>query len=382
MLKNLMIFVSVIMLLSNPAYSQETKKTLTAQALLLYQQGNFEKAIEAAEKVVAMEKAAQPPDALSYVNSLVNAARMKQGYIVELQNKLDGENLAARDRIELYEKNSRTAAETEMLLRQVLELNESGGRAQTAQTADVKSELATLVQKYTPIAAKPSIQSSRARIDEAEKLLTESLALNEQIRGKTSEQTLAVVLQTADFYAQYVNFEKALPFYERYIGATENKGVKIYPELPSALRSYASILYAGFQDRESAEVIGKLEALTQNKESSFREFNFHLRSKDSVAHASETSRTLSIENESFRQRQKLLNQTLTGSRRESPTKLVRVRVRVVVDENGRVIEAVADNQDKKLRSRAEQTVSKWLIRPFSYKGAAQKLRGILVYTEL
>lgn len=382
MLKNLTIFALAILLLYNPAFSQETKKALTEKALMLYQQGKFEKAIEAAEQVIELEKANQFQDTLSYANSLINAARMKEGYIIELQNKAENKNLIARDKFELYEKISQIASELETLLRQALQLNETGGRAQSAQTADVKSELAMLVQKYNPT-TKPSIESARGRIDEAEKLLTESLLLNEQVRGNDDDKTLSVVLQTGDFYLRYVNFEKALPFYERYIQTTEKKGGKNYPELMNALRSYASILFTGFQDKESADVIKKLEEITQKKEEAkFNNFNFQLRSKDAVAYASQIVQSFRTEDENFRKRLKLVGKTLTGSNLELSPKLVRVQVKVVIDENGKVVEAVADDKDKKNRARAEQEVSKWFVRPFSYNGVKHKMRGVLTYLEI
>ena len=59
MLKNLTFFTLAILLFSNQAFSQETKKVLTEKALMLYQQGKFEKAIEAAERVVKLEEANQ-----------------------------------------------------------------------------------------------------------------------------------------------------------------------------------------------------------------------------------------------------------------------------------------------------------------------------------
>lgn len=364
MLKNLAIFVLAILLFSNQAFAQETKKTLTDKALILYEQGKFESAIETAEKVVKMEKAEQSSDTLSYAVSIINVARMKQGYLLALQNKLDDKNLAVRDKIEIYKKNAQIAEDIETLLRQVLKLNESGGRAQTGQTADVKSELAMLVQRYNP-AVKPSIENSRGRIDDAENLLTESLALNEQVRGKDADQTLAVVLQTGEFYKRYVNFEKALPFYERYIQTTEKKGIKNYPDLVNALQSYASILHAGYQDNETADTIKKIEGITQKKQDvKYDDFNFKLRSKDAIAHSSRISQRLPAKN---------LN---------SSVKVVSVPVKVVIDENGKVIEAIADDNDKKLSVKAEQEVSKWTVRPFSYNGVTHKMRGILVYSEI
>lgn len=363
MLKNLTILALAILLLCSPAFSQETTKALTDKALLLYQQGKYEKAIEAAEQVVELEKSNKSQNTISYTNSLINAARMKQGYIIDLQNKADNKNLAVRERIELSEKSSQIAAEVETLLRRALQLNESGGRAQTAQTADVKSELAMLVHKYNPT-AKPSVESSRGRIDEAEKLLIESVSLNEQVRGKDDDKTLSVVLQAGDFYLRYVNFEKALPFYERYVQTTEKKGAENYPELINALRSYAAILHASFQEKESADAIAKLEAMTQKKEpAKFGDFSLNLRSKDAVAYSSR------------------IGQFFRGNFKPA-LRVSRVAVKIIVDEDGKIIEAAADEKDEKLRVRAEQEVSKWIVRPFSYNGATRKIRGTLTYTEL
>lgn len=385
MFKKFTIFFIAILSFYNPALSQEeTSKSLTEKAFVLYEQGKFEKAIEMAEKAVELEKGTQSSNTVAYANGLVNAARMKQGYIIELQNKADNKNLFVREKIELYEKISQIASGTETLLRQAIQLNETGGRAQTAQTADVKSELAMLVQKFNP-AAQPSIASVRGRIDDAEKLLAESLSVNEQIRGKDDDKTLAVVLQTGDFYLRYVNFEKAMPFYERYIATTEKKGSKNYPELPNALRSYASILLASFHDEQSAEVLRKLEEITQRKEpSKLNDFNFQARSKDAVAHSSQVAESFRSEDEDFKKKLKLQGKTATRSNLELSPKMDRVLVKVVIDENGKIVEAVADDKevDKKLRARAEQEVSKWFVRPFSYNGKTHKMRGVLSYLEI
>ncbi|CAN5722953.1 hypothetical protein BH24ACI2_BH24ACI2_11920 [soil metagenome] len=382
MLKKLVISTISILLFFSLVFSQNTKRDLTEKAYTLYQQGKFEKAIETAEKVVELEKSTQSKDTVSYVNALVNLARMKRGYIIELQNKVGEKNMFASERVELYKKISQIASETETLLRQALQLNETGGKAETAQTADIKSELALLLQNYNPTAA-PTVESSRRRIDEAEKLLAESLLINEQVRGKEDDKTLFVVLQTGDFYLKYVNFEKALPYYERYIQTTENTHGKNYPELINALRPYASILFTTFQDKESADIVKRIEQITQKKEESKSDnLNFHLRSKDSVAFAVRVVQSFRSDTEGFRNKLKAEGRTLNRNNIDSSPKSIRVPVKVVIDENGKVIEAIADSKDERLRVRAEQEVSKWSVRPFSYNGVTRKMRGYLTYLEV
>ncbi len=372
MLKTSAIALSIILLFFSPAYSQETKEDFTKKAYDFYQQGKFEKAVESAEKVVKLEKSSKSQGSVSYINALVNLARIKQGFLVDLQNKFGDKNIIARESIEIIKKISQIAGETEKHLREIIQINESDGRAQTAQTADVKSELASLVQKYNPTTV-PSVESSRGRIDEAEKLLAESLLINEQIRGNEDNKTLAVVLQSGDFYLKYVNFEKALPFYERYIETTEKKHGVNPPELADALRSYSSIMFTTFQDKKATDALEKIERITQKKELKPELKYLNLRSRDAVAFSVSIS-------ESSSNRRNLVAASRANS--VSKTNTIRVPVKVVVDENGKVVEATADSKDEKLRARAEQEVAKWSVRPFSYQGAAQKMRGYLTYVEV
>lgn len=372
MLKTSAIFLLMILLLFSQAYSQETKEDLTKKAYDFYQQGKFEKAVESAEKVVKLEKSSLSKDSVSYINALVNLARIKQGFLIDLQNKVGDKNIIAREKIEIIKKISQAAGETEKHLREIIRISESDGRAQTAQTADVKSELASLVQKYNPTTV-PSVESSRGRIDEAEKLLAESLLINEQTGGKENDKTLAVVLQSGDFYLRYVNFEKALPFYERYIETTEKKHGVNSPELIDALRAYSSIMFTTFQDKKAADALEKIELITQKKEATPELKYLNLRSKDAVAFSVSVS-------ESSSSKRNLI--AASGTNVASRPKIIRVPVKVVVDENGKVIETTADSKDEKLRARAEQEIAKWSVRPFSYQGTAQKMRGYLTYLEV
>ena len=333
------------------------QKVLTEKAYVLFQQGKLDDAIKIAEKVVKLEKNSNQTDTSSYVNALTNLARMNGASFLLLKNKLASGKIPPSEREAARKKISENAKAAEEYFREALQLNDSGGRKQTAQTADVKSDLAWLVYNYIPTDDKPSVANTRARIDEAEKLFIEAVALNEKIRGTEADETLLVVLSAGNFYLNYHNFEKSLPYYERYIQTNEKTHGKNYPNLVNALRPYAKILFATFQDQESAAAVKRIEEITEKKEDLPKDdLSFYLRSKDSVAFTVQKIMTIG-------------------------KKFERISVQVVVDENGKVVEAVAETKDKKLREKAEQEISKWTVRPFSYNNVTRKMRGYLYYLE-
>ncbi|HXG83738.1 MAG TPA: tetratricopeptide repeat protein [Pyrinomonadaceae bacterium] len=339
------------------AASANEKKALTAKAYNLFQKGRFDDAIDTAEKVVKLEKNSNQTDTSFYVNALLNLARIRRENYSVLKNKFRDRNLTVTERIELSKKLTENGEEAEKLFREAARLNESGGRGQTAQTADIKSDLAWLIYNYFQVEGKPSIDKSRSRIDEAEGLFLESLALNEQIRGRDADETLFVALGAGNFYFHYHNYEKALPFYERYIETAGRKHGKNYAGLVNALRPRAKILRATFQEPESAADLIKIEEITGQKENLPKDdLILHLRSKDSVAYGAKNAAFIKRDAE-------------------------RVPVKVTADENGKIIEAVAETKNEKLREKAEREILSWTVRPFSYNGTPRKIRGYLIYTE-
>lgn len=220
--------ISAMLILSTAGFvfSQNSSKDLTDQAFADYQQGKFEKAAAAAEKVVKLEKSNRSNNSVSYVNALANLARINQGYLVELQTKVVNKSVAGSERFELHKKIAGIASDIEKILREIIQINEKDGRAQTVQTADVKVELASLVQNYN---SNPVRQSSREKIDEAEKLLSEALSTSEQVRGKDDGKTMTIVLLTGDFYKKYVNFEKFCLFTKDILKQPKKSKAKTLP---------------------------------------------------------------------------------------------------------------------------------------------------------
>jgi hypothetical protein len=56
-------------------------------------------------------------------------------------------------------------------------------------------------------------------------------------------------------------------------------------------------------------------------------------------------------------------------------------VKVLVDENGKVIAAKSLSKNKNVTERAESAVMKWKFKVFVYKGKPRRLRGIVLYKD-
>jgi hypothetical protein len=375
--------LSLLFIFTTTLYSQNSstqKKELTEKVNTLYQQGKLAEAIKIAESLVKLEK--DSTDTVSHVNALINLARLKRAYYVALQNRLAQNQVDPTERRETSETADKNAGDAEALFREALQLNETSGKGETTQTADIKSDLAWLVYHHISSETK-TIEKSRSRIDEAEKLFLDSIALNEQTRGKDDDATLSVVRDTGDFYYYYVNFEKALPFYERYIQTSGQKGGPSHPDLVPALRPYANILFTTFQDGEATAVIKRIETITQRKEGlPAGNLNLHLRSKDSVAFGAALFQRFNKESEELRNKLKAEGKTLDRNNISAMPRMIIVPVRVEVDETGKITQAAAQTNDPALRVKAESEIAKWSVRPFSYNGTTRKMRGILSYREI
>lgn len=380
MSKNLFSLI-LVLVFTFPLFSQdsnlaEKRKELSVKIETSLQAGKLDDAIESAEKLVKLEESAKSADTRSYTNALLNLARMKRDVFLILRERVRNRNIEPRDISAANEKSRSNAKESDALYRQALQLNEQGGRAETPQTADIKGELGWLLYNYI---------GSKQSIDDSEKFFLESIALNEKVRGKDADQTLFVILKTGDFYNEMDNYEKSLPFYERYIQTNEKTHSKDYPNLVNALRPMAKILFITFQEQESQAIVKRIEELTQKSEKMpTADADLHLRTKESVAMTMKLIPIYQEEMKYFRAMLKSQDRTLTSNNISMISKLKVAAVNVVADEDGKIIEAVADDKvkDKKLAKRAEETISKWIVRPFSYNGAKHKIRGVLRYLEL
>jgi len=357
--------------------AKSEKKELTDKIFALYQKGDLEAAVGLGEKLVKMEKKSDDP--VSYVNALVNLARIKRVYFIALQNQLRGGKLSVSELKAAGEKAARNADEAEELFREALEINEKTGKEKTAQTAAIKKDLAWLITNHV-YSGKKTVEKSRGRIDEAEKLLLDAVGTSEQASGAESDETLFIVLDAGDFYYRYANFEKSLPFYERFLQAYGQKHGANHADLVSALRPYAAILFATYQEQSAAAAIQRIEEITKSREPAPNgEIDLHLRSKDSVAFSAPVIMEQNERAETFRNRLRAENRTLNSNNISQLSQMINVPVLVEVDETGKIVKTAAKTNDDKLKNEAEAVVAKWTVRPFSYNGTARKMRGTLIY---
>ncbi len=353
-----LIFTLILTPFAAAQNQEDEAKKLSGKITAAYQKGDWETAVSNGEKLVKLER--NSSDYLSHISALQILAKIEREYYTTLANKLNGGNLSAAEITAAAKKAGKIGDDAEATYREAIALNEKMGETDTQVHADLETDLGWMLIHHT-YSGEKTVDKSRERIDEAEKLLLASIALNEQISGKDSGQTLAVALDAGDFYYKYVNFEKALPYYERFIETDTQKNGANHPDLVRALRPYAAILQTTQQDQKAADAIKKIESVTRKPESAPKaELDFQLRSKDAVAYSS----TL---------------YSGQGKNSSAPSKLIRVPVKIEVDENGKITNATAQTGNKKLAAEAEAVVSKWIVRPFLYQGTARKMRGVLIY---
>lgn len=351
-----------------------SKNELAEKAAQQYQQGKLDEAIKSAEKVVKLEESSNPADLVSFANSLINLARMQRDVYLVLKIGLINGKIEPGKRAAARKKAFENAKQADDNFRRAVMLNEQNGRGETTQTADVTGELAELVYDYI---------GSRQSIDESEKFFLKSLELNEKLRGKNNDKTLAIVLKTGNFYFEMDNYEKALPSYERYIQTGETTYGSQHPNLTDALRPLAAIMVTDFQEKEAADALKRIETITKKPEELPKtDLNFHLRSKNSVEFNSKNALEIREGRQSVMAMLRAQGRTLNRNNISLLPEINRVSVRVLVDVDGRILEAAAESDNEKLRSRAEKEISKWTVRPFIYNGAAHKMRGYLTYSEI
>lgn len=345
------------------------KKTLNEKAFKLFQNGKIDEAIKTATKVLELERRTPDKTSSSLRGVILNVARMHRDNFILLRKQASKRELNPRDRIDLSKRAAANAESAEKLFTEAVEISDIDGISDTAQIADGMSELAWLTHNYYPADNTPTVQEGRSRIDRAETLYLKSLGLSEQ-RGNDADGTSLIVISFGNFYQKYDNYEKAMSLYERYIQSVERQHGKTHADLANALRPFAQILFATFQDEESAAALKRIEEITGRKEDlPLGKLDFHLRSKESVAFhskASELSRNMA---------------KLAAGNSMRRQRTIVVPVRVTVDETGKIEEAKAENEDSGLRKRAEQEIMKWNVRPYSYNGVNRRLRGYLSYRE-
>jgi tetratricopeptide (TPR) repeat protein len=345
----------------------DERQRLMQQISTLYGQAKFDEAISLAEKLLKIERKTGSMENVS--TAVLNLAILRKERFQFNRRKIGSPQIPVREKIELSEKAEKDADEAEKLFREFLETKRGDTKAEMLQTATAQNELAEIIINNLDLpdnvkAPQARTSLARKRIDEAESFFTQALDTREKLLGASDEATLATVANFADFYRQYVNFEKALPFYERFLAAKDK--VKNSTNLVSALRSYASILITTDQEGKAREIVKQIESVS---------------GKIEPLPAADVNLSLRITRTELARLQQMENKGELIERLSKEHKK-RLKVNVVIDETGKIVEAVANFDDEKWKSQFEQSIRQITFRPFVYKGTAQKMRGWVFYAQL
>lgn len=345
---------------------------LNQQIAALFQQGKFDNAIPLAEKVVDIEKKLGK-NSQAHAFALANLALLHKEKVKVLVKSTPP--LGDFDRRGPVREMIESANRAKKLFREALEIHDLSGTQQSVSAATAKSELAWVVYSFNE---GRSVAESRAQIDEAEKLYTESIAIQDRLSATPTDLALRTILDFADFYMRYVNFEKALPLYERYLSSVQAKyGAKSKGLVP-ALRALTEIYFITERDNEASATADRVSAITGKPEAVVPSYPI-------LVLRSQKLEDVKVDNFIPFDLSKDPSSVFSyarGSGSMSPmgrAVMKSLAVNIVVGENGEVVEAKAERPSK-YQQDIEKAARASRFRPFSYNGTPQRLRGTIVYS--
>lgn len=253
------------------------------------------------------------------------------------------------------------------LLTKALEYYEKNGNKPTLELADVKFTLARLIS--TDFDAISTETRAFLTTNEVEKFYTDALDIRAVNLGRAHDVTLNTLSEFANFCVVWARFENAIYLYENYISLLEKKYGPGANLLITPLRRYAAALVSVDMNIEAEKVIERLSKLTGNKEQ-----------------LPEPDQDLAIRGKGYASEKDLaITKSVRFGQRSGVRLMLRAKffkgsykVFVVVDENGNVesAKAVSGKEEKSFKS-IEERISKWKFYPFSYKGVAHKMKGVV-----
>jgi hypothetical protein len=340
---------SLVSVLAQETTQSESQK-ISVQIDTLYKQGKIDEAIGKAEKLVKIEAKTSLTSA-SYADAITTLANLltenlRIGRAKGLPNQSIDRELEAKRRIAWTGENNEIADKAESLFRQALIIYNRPIDDETTQTATIKGQLAWVRFHYQGKRVY-TIDDVRPRIDEIELFYSQAIASHEKLLGKNSDLTLRTYIEFADFYLIYVNFEKALPYFELYQTEIEKKFGTDSKKLLKCLIPIARILIMSERQSEAVEIKKRIDKLSGRNEV-LTSFDLTVRSKDLLA-------------------QHYVGKELKKGRA--------VKVEILVDESGKIVEAIAKTD----KERIESDMLKMTVRPFIYNNIARKMRGYFLY---
>lgn len=348
----------------------DTKKA-NQQIAELFSQGRYEEAIPLAKKVVDSEKKLGDRSP-GYVLALTNLAVLNKEKAVSLGKQRSSAD--SGQRLKAYAEMPGAADSAKKLFREVIDIYKSNNAGDTPAAAVAKSELAWLTYNFI---SERTVELGRTQVDEAEKLYTMSIASWDRSSPVTTDLLLHTILDFADFYVRFVNFEKALPLYERYMSAVEAKYGPKSKALVPVLRAMSEIFFITDREADAKAATERISAITGKPESVTPSYPVLVFRAKKIANAKPFG---FFPIDLFNGVSGLFSD-IPGASVLPPSgkaKIISVPVTILVGENGAVIEATAD-EPSKYQKEIEEAAMRSKFRPFVYKGETRKLRGSMVF---
>lgn len=289
------------------------------------------------------------------------------------------------------------------LLGKAIEIYEQELRAENLHLATAKFELAQFYEKYNPPAKGSSgWEAHLKKLSEIQELYSQSLALREKMLEKNDDLILINTYYLANSYLQSADFEKALPYYEKYILEVQEKYGKKSVDLLPALRSSAAIWRMIGRDEIVEKISGQISEITNEKEDLSQEFlPLSARSKsfkynginnilgqfssskpygitgDGRVAAADIDSTNSIRGRPQSQTPNFSFIVPGGNSKFKPAKVIKTFI--TIDTEGNVSDAAAETDDSDIKEKVEKEVKKWEFKPFVYKGKMLEMKGVIYY---
>jgi tetratricopeptide (TPR) repeat protein len=281
-------------------------------------------------------------------------------------------------------KLKKRAEGAEKNFRAALAIYQSRSQYDSLDAAAVKNELAWILSSQV---AESTTENSRARIDEAERLYFEALGVREKLAGADSDLTLSSVLVFGDFYTHWVNFEKAMPLYERYVAAIEKNYGSSAKALVPGLRGLIQILVITMQDELARQMAKRITSITGRDEplpTIYPQLGLRSRTagKAKLPDFKNADRGELFPTKSGARGMSQTDDSLRGAgQMDVPVfRFRQIVLEIVVDEEGNVMEVRNRDSNVKVDRALEEEARTWKFRPFVYKGVARKMRGAISYS--
>ena len=377
MLKQKLLLLVLLALFSNlKGFSQEkiqdTKND--SQEVIVQRIKKLDAAVKEAEKIATIRKNANSLS-ISYAVSLEKLSHLQKERLIYLRKQDTNFLLKNNKRQELYEASREAAIKYENTLREALDVYSKFNNGESLAAATLKIELALLTD-ILPIGF-PSEEKQKELFAEREKLFTQALEIQEKLSGNESDITLNTILLLGNFYLKYVEFEKALELYERYLNIGEKKYGINNRNLVPALRGIGIILAKTDREAEADNIALRVSSITGKAEKYFAS-NVNL-----IGRATKIQKLFYAE--LFISDPVNDNGLTSLARAETSASKVRINksfkkivVNILVDENGNVIETKILGETKKTKE-IEEAARATKFRPFIYKNVAGKMRGSIIY---